>query len=97
MHDARVGHEYWFAGGEQIGYHGATAAGESFYGSIHYDNTGQVEAPFPHGSVHFHSNDLSLIVGDGSRAQPLLLLWRFRDGRFEGPRVVLVHGGSFHI
>lgn len=93
----RVGHEYWFADGEQLGYHGSSVTGEPFYGSIRYDNTGQVEAPFPHNSTHFHSNDLSLIVGDGTRAQPLLLLWRFRDGRFEGPRVVLNHRGSFQI
>lgn len=93
----RVGHEYWFADGEQIGYHGHSAAGEPFYGSIRYDNIGQVEAPFPHDSTHFHSNDLSLVVGDGSRAQPHLLLWRFRDGHFEGPRLVLTHRGSFHV
>jgi oligogalacturonide lyase len=92
----RVGHEYWFADGEQIGYHGRTAEGKPFYGSTRYDNTGQVEAPFPYDSNHFHSNDLSLIVGDGSREEPQLLLWRFRDGGFEGPKVVLNHRGSFH-
>jgi oligogalacturonide lyase len=91
----RVGHEYWFADGEQIGYHGFSAEGAPFYGSIRYDNSGQVEAPFPHGSTHFHSNDLGLIVGDGSREEPHLMLWRFRDGRFEGPRALLAHRGSF--
>lgn len=91
----RVGHEYWFADGEQIGYHGVGADGVPIYGSIRYDNTGQVEAPFPHGSTHFHSNDLGLIVGDGSREAPHLMLWRFRDGRFEGPRAALAHRGSF--
>jgi oligogalacturonide lyase len=93
----RVGHEYWFADGEHIGYHGGSVDGEPFYGCIRYDNTGQVEAPFPQNSTHFHSNDLSLIVGDGSRADPRLLLWRFRDGRFEGPKWVHTHRGSFHI
>jgi len=93
----RVGHEYWFSDGEQIGYHGHSADGEAFYGSVRYDNTGQVEAPFPADSTHFHSNDLSLIVGDGTRSAPTLRLWRFRDGSFEGPRVVLTHNGSFHV
>lgn len=93
----RVGHEYWFADGEQIGYHGRSAEGTPFFGSIHYDNSGRVEAPFPHDSTHFHSNALDLIVGDGSRSDPRLLLWRFRDGQFEGPRVALTHRGSFHI
>lgn len=91
----RVGHEYWFTDGEQIGYHGRYVDGTPFYGSIRYDNTDQVEAPFPHDSNHFHSNDLSLIVGDGSRTEPRLMLWRFRDGQFEGPRQVLSHRGSF--
>jgi oligogalacturonide lyase len=93
----RVGHEYWLADGEQIGYHGHSAGGGPFYGSIRYDNTGRVEAPFPADSTHFHSNDLSLIVGDGTRTAPNLLLWRFRDGLFDGPRVVLAHHGSFHV
>jgi oligogalacturonide lyase len=91
-----VGHEYWLADGERIGYHGTGLDGEHFYGSIRHDNTDRVEAPFPHGSTHFHSNDLSLIVGDGNRDAPRLLLWRYREGRFEGPRVALTHRGSFH-
>ena len=99
----RVGHEYWFADGERIGYHGRSLAGEPFFGAIRHDNTGSVEAPFPADSTHFHSNDLDLIVGDGGRAAPHLLLWRFRAadgagaGTFEGPRVVLTHRGSFHV
>lgn len=92
-----VGHEYWLADGEQIGYHGHYKSGEPFYGSIRYENTGRVEAAFPSDSTHFQSNDLSLIVGDGSREKPQLLLWRFRDGRFEGPRVVLTHRGTFQV
>ena len=92
-----MGHEYWFADGEQIGYHGRSVDGEPFYGSIRYDNTERIEAPFPHDSMHFHSTDLNLIVGDGNREAPYLLLWRFRDGHFEGPRVALAHHGSAHI
>jgi oligogalacturonide lyase len=93
----RVGHEYWFADGENIGYHGRSADGNPFYGSIRYDNTNQVEAAFPADSTHFHSNDLGLIVGDGSRTNPRLLLWRFRNGQFEGPRKVAYHRGSFQV
>jgi len=92
-----VGHEYWFADGERIGYHGRYASGEAFYGAIRCDNTAQVEAPFPGGSMHFHSNDLGLIVGDGGRDNPYLLLWRFVGGRFEGPRAVWRHGGTFQV
>ncbi|HLU09192.1 MAG TPA: oligogalacturonate lyase family protein [Oceanobacillus sp.] len=92
-----VGHEYWLADGEHIGYHGRYKNGDPFYGSIRYDNTERVEAAFPSDSSHFQSNTLDLIVGDGSREKPQLLLWRFRDGRFEGPRVVLTHRGTFQV
>ena len=28
--------------------------------------------------------------------RPVLLLWRFRDGEFQGPKVLVWHRGSFH-
>jgi len=90
-----IGHEYWMVDGEHVGYHGRTPDGP-VYGAIRYDNTDRVEAPFTYGSTHFHSRMLDLIVGDGSRSDPYLLLWRFRDGQFEGPKVLAWHRGSFH-
>jgi len=92
-----VGHEYWLTDGEQVGYHGRYANGEAFYGSVRYDNTNPIEAAFRGGSNHFHSNDLRLIVGDGSRETPQLRLWRFHENRFEGPRTVLTHRGTFQV
>lgn len=91
-----LGHEYWLADGRRVGYHGRTPAGP-VYGCIGYDNTDRVEAPFPHDSIHFHSNDLSLIVGDGTHSRRQVLLWRYRDGAFEGPRVLCEHRGSWHV
>ncbi len=91
-----VGHEYWMQDGVHIGYHGRTPGGP-IYGSIRYDNTEQVEAPFASGSTHFHSLDLGTIVGDGSRTDPYLLLWQFRDGQFVGPKVLAWHRGSMHV
>jgi oligogalacturonide lyase len=91
-----IGHEYWMPDGEHIGYHGQTAAGP-VYGSIRYDNADQVEAPFEGHCWHFHSHMLDLVVGDGDSENPYLLLWRFKDGRFEGPKVLVWHRGSFHI
>ncbi len=93
--DEAIGHEYWMPDGEHIGYHGRTPAGP-VYGSIRYDNTDQVEAPFPYGSMHFHSVGLDLIVGDGGKDNPYLLLWRYVDGQFEGPKALAWHRGSFH-
>ncbi len=94
--DEAVGHEYWLQDGERIGYHGRTPDGP-IYGSIRYDNTDQVEAPFTYGSTHFHSLDLNLIVGDGSRKDPYLLLWQFTGGEFAGPKVLAWHRGSMHV
>jgi len=92
-----VGHEYWFKDGVHIGYHGSSR-GQTIYGGIRYDNTDHVEAPFPvRRSWHFHSNALDLIVGDGCSETPYLLLWRFREGAFEGPRILALHRGSFHV
>lgn len=94
--DEAIGHEYWMQDGEHIGYHGRTPDGP-VYGAIRYDNTDRVEAPFTYGSTHFHSLTVDLIVGDGSRDDPYLLLWRFQDGQFEGPKVLAWHRGSFHV
>ncbi|MBX3082740.1 MAG: PD40 domain-containing protein [Anaerolineae bacterium] len=93
----QVGHEYWLADGEHIGYHGRSADGQSFYGSVRYDNTERIEATFPGESMHFQSNDLRLIVGDGTRNDPKLMVWRMGDGAFGEPRVVLTHHGTFQI
>jgi oligogalacturonide lyase len=90
-----VGHEYWMSDGEHIGYHGRNANG-SLYGSIRYDNTDRVEAQFDGHCWHFHSHMLDLVVGDGNPKEPYLLAWRFSDGMFEGPKVLVWHRGSFH-
>jgi oligogalacturonide lyase len=92
----RVGHEYWFQDGDHVGYQGWDADGRHFFGRVRYDDEEREEAPFPHGSMHFHSNDMGVIVGDGSAARPQLLLWRYRDGRIAGPKLALTHRCSFH-
>lgn len=40
---------------------------------------------------------LDLIVGDGDRSAPYLLLWRLKDGQFEGPKGLAWHRDSFRI
>ena len=91
----RVGHEYWMDDGEHIGYHGYVANG-TIYGSIRYDNTDQIEAPFDYHSWHFHSYRLDLVVGDGDAQNPYLLVWRMKNGKFDGPKALVWHRGSFH-
>jgi oligogalacturonide lyase len=99
----RIGHEYWFADGIHVGYHGSLPAGPDgksgthLYGAVKYDDTERVEAQIAGSSRHFHSNDLGLVVGDGTLQEPSILLWRFHDGKFEGPRRLCRHRGSWHV
>ncbi|HEU5013748.1 MAG TPA: oligogalacturonate lyase family protein [Roseiflexaceae bacterium] len=96
--DEAVGHEYWMNDGVTIGYHGKRND-DAFYGFIRYDNSNQIEVPFPQDSNHFHSNTPELIVADGPAKglTPYVLLCRFNGTSFEGPRVLCVHRGSRHI
>ncbi|MBI4530539.1 MAG: PD40 domain-containing protein [Candidatus Latescibacteria bacterium] len=90
----RVGHEYWHADGVYIGYHGSWPDGRKFFGRIRYDHTDRVEVSFPHETGHIHSNDFSLIVGDGGH---VIRLWRWNGEGFDGPRVLCEHRSSSHI
>lgn len=95
-----VGHEYWYADGVHVGYHGRSQETGPFYGRVRHDDSDRFEVPFPKDSFHFHSNDESLVVGDGMPwRNPRLLLWRFDPdrGAYEAPRVLLTHRGSFHV
>lgn len=89
-----VGHEYWHADGEHIGYHGRRPDGRKFFGHIRWDNTGRIEVAFPHETGHIHSNDFSLVVGD---AKPVIRMWRWNGEDFDGPRVLCEHRSSMHV
>jgi oligogalacturonide lyase len=91
----RVGHEYWHADGEMIGYHGAYANGAEFFGHIRYDNTGCIEVPFPtikSGHGHFFSNDLQLVVSD---VGPTVDLWQWDGQGYGEARALCSHDSSF--
>ena len=87
----KVGHEYWYADGETIGYHGTRADGSAFLGHIRYDNTDQVEVRFSSHTGHIHSNDENLIVGDGGG---VIKLWKWNGETYDGPRVLCQHKSS---
>lgn len=98
-----IGHEYWLADGERIGYHGRPrrGAGEHVFGTIRWDNTNQIEVTFPYHSTHFHSLDETLIVGDGTpafrdHAQPYIQLFRWDGERYVGPKVLAYHRSTFN-
>jgi oligogalacturonide lyase len=89
-----VGHEYWYADGIHIGYHGRNAAATPILGRIRYDGSQQIENDFPGQTGHIFSNDEKLIVGDGNR---LIRVWQWDGERYQGPRLLCRHDSSMNI
>ena len=105
--DVAIGHEYWFADGEHIGYHGRprSGKGDHLFGWLRWDNTDHHEVRFPFHSTHFHSLDERLIVGDGtpafvftsnSPARPFIQLFKWDGERYVGPRILAFHRSTFN-
>jgi oligogalacturonide lyase len=105
--DVSIGHEYWFADGLHMGYHGRPrgAGGHHVFGWVRWDGTGQHEEHFPFSSTHFHSLDQNLIVGDGtpasvftgeSAARPYIQLFKWDGERYVGPRILAYHRSTFN-
>jgi oligogalacturonide lyase len=101
--DVAIGHEYWFADGERIGYHGRPKAGQGrhIFGHVRWDNSDPVEVSFPFHSTHFHSLDETLIVGDGTpafkdNAKPFIQLFQWDGERYVGPRILAYHRSTFN-
>ncbi|MCU4742413.1 oligogalacturonate lyase family protein [Natronoglomus mannanivorans] len=92
-----VGHEYWLADGERVGYHGwerdSDGNRRAFAGSARYDDTDHLETEIPEGGTHTHSNTPELLVTDGSPDIPCNLLYRYDEeaGEYEGPRLLATH------
>ncbi len=104
-----IGHEYWFADGERVGYHGhpRTGGGPQIFGHRRWDDSEGVETAFPFRSTHFHSLDEQLVVGDGNsafaaNARPFIQLFRREPGaagagdRYAGPRILAFHRSTFN-
>lgn len=105
--DVAIGHEYWFADGQRIGYHGRprSGKGEHIFGFRKWDDSDAIEARFPFSSTHFHSLDETMIVGDGtpafvftsdSPARPYIQLFKWDGVRYVGPRILAYHRSTFN-
>ena len=107
--DYSIGHEYWFADGVHIGYHGRSRqegrSAQHVFGHIRWDNEEWVEDHFPFHSTHFHSLDETLIVGDGtpasvftsaSKARPYIQLFKWDGERYVGPKILAYHRSTFN-
>lgn len=89
-----VGHEYWYADGVRIGYHGLDASGKPMIGRIRHDNSDRREASFPGQTGHTFSLDEKLIVGDGGG---VIRLWRYDGEEYSKPRVLCRHDSAMRI
>ena len=89
-----IGHEYWFASGTRVGYHGYKD-GKSMLGAVNSDGTSDICCEFPYPTMHIFSSDERLIVGDGSAQSPYLRLWSKNEISYDEARVLCRHGSSF--
>ena len=92
--DESVGHEYWHADGERIGYHGRNPDGTQFLGHARYDDTDHIEVSFPGKTGHIHYNTPELIVGDGGK---VVRLWQWDCSGYSKPRALCRHDSSMKI
>ena len=89
-----VGHEYWYADGLRIGYHGHLANGRRILGRVNWDGQGAFEADFGGETGHIFSNDERLVVGDGGG---VIRLWQWDGQRYRGPRLLCRHDSAMKI
>lgn len=93
-----IGHEYWYADGLHVGYHGITGGPETVIGgaSVAEDEPSHWHAPQRTVTGHIHSLDGDLVVGDAYH-DGVLKLWKRIDGEMSAPRVLCRHDCSFKI
>lgn len=89
-----IGHEYWYADGERIGYHGRLADGRSVFGRCRLDGSDRYEHAMSGVTGHTFSLDERVIVGDGGG---VIRAWQWTDEGYDGPRVLCEHRSSSKI
>jgi oligogalacturonide lyase len=101
--ETSVGHEYWFADGETIGYHGFKSGDheQHLFGYVGWNGQNPTEMNFPFRSTHFQSLDSRLIVGDGTNcfaanARPYIQLFKWDGQQFVGPKILAYHRSTFN-
>lgn len=92
----KIGHEYWHLDGIHVGYQVHRPEVGSFFGFVKYDGTGEMEAPAVRysGPDHVHSNDFNMVVSDSGKT---IKVYRYNGAGFDGPRILCMHDGSFHL
>jgi len=90
-----IGHEYWFADGQHIGYHGRIADVGCQLGCVKADESEDISQSFNFNTGHIFSFDRSLIVGDGGTTGKYIRVWKLGENGYEQPRALCYHASSF--
>ncbi len=91
-----IGHEYWFADGKRLGFHGTDADGKQVFGNIACDNTDlrYFSMPEKTNTGHIFSHDENMIVGDGDG---VIKIWEKSNGCYPEARVLCEHNSGMRI
>ncbi len=91
-----IGHEYWYADGVRLGYHGSIkGTGQRLMGILSFDDKENRTTAFPYNTGHIFSFDEKLIVGDGNAPGKYLRLWRLEENSYTSPKALCSHFSSF--
>ena len=93
-----IGHEYWYADGVRVGYHGITGGPETVIGgaSVAEGHPDHWYSPQQTVTGHIYSLDGNLVVGDGYH-DGVLKIWKRMDTVMQRPRILCRHDCSFKI
>lgn len=89
------GHEYWYADGARLGFHGTRASGERYMGRIGWDGKNCVETAFPYNTGHIFSLGEHLVVGDGGADGRYIRVWPWDGTKYEEGRALCGHFSTF--
>ncbi len=91
-----IGHEYWYADGSRLGYHGSIrGTKEKLMGTLGFDGQENATTAFNFNTGHIFSFNDALIVGDGNAPGKYLRLWKKQGDAYAPPRALCGHFSSF--
>jgi oligogalacturonide lyase len=93
-----IGHEYWYADGLRVGYHGITGGNDTVIGGASAAEGAPDHWHAPQQTVtgHIHSIDDNLVIGDAYH-DGIIKVWKRIDGVMQAPRVLCRHDCSFKL
>ena len=97
MPGERIGHEFWHADGEHVGYHGSRPDGLRIIGHVRFDDIECHDAVSPYYVQHVHCNTPDRMVGDGSQGGAFVRLFQRNGCGYGEPRALCEHRCAAHF